>query len=206
MKIIKAKSPGIVWKKLIKETLSNGLEIYDDQTKLTEITNVLIQINEPCSTDSILKKNVDIEMLNWMKKNFLSQDPVENWGYSYGQRISNYLGENQIETITKKLKKSLDSKSATITLSLPPEDKKHSPCVNIIDFKYRNNQLNATGFMRSQDVGKKAYADYICLGIILDNLANDINVKVGELIIHVASLHIYEGDLNDLKTKFPDLF
>lgn len=206
MKQIKANTPGQAWKKLLKEVLKYGEQVMDGDTKLLESLNVIITVKNPTKTDSTIEKYADKKMLEWMKNNFLSQNPVDGWGYSYGQRIFNYNGDNQLEQAIKKFKKNIQTKSATLTLSCPPEDKKHSPCVNVIDFKFRNNQLNATVFIRSQDAGKKAYADIISLGTILNGLANEINVNPGDLIIHVSSLHIYEPDLNDLKNKFPDLF
>lgn len=206
MKQINANSAGLGWKKLVKEVLQRGAHAKDGNINLKECLNVFITIKKPTITDSVLKKFAEVDMLEWMKKNFLSLDPVDNWGYSYGQRIFNFQGENQFAEIVKKFKKNIQTKSATITLSFPPGDKQHSPCVNIIDFKYRNNKLNATVFMRSQDAGKKTYADIVCLGTILENLAKELKVDSGELTIHIASLHIYETDLDALQKKFPEFF
>ncbi len=206
MKQITSNSPGLAWKKLIKEVIKNGNHAKDGNINLLECLNILITIKNPTHTDSVIRKHSEEKMLNWMKNNFLTLEPVENWGYSYGQRILNYQGINQFNEIVKKFKKNIQTKSATVTLSYPPGDMHHSPCVNIIDFKFRNNRLNATVFMRSQDAGKKTYADIICLGIIQKNLAEELQVELGELTIHIASLHIYETDLNDLENKFPEFF
>lgn len=206
MKHIKAKTPGIAWKKAVKEVLKSKVVVHDGEIKLIESLNVLITVSQPTKMDAILKKHADIKMIKWMFKNFFSKTPIDNWGYSYCQRITDYMGENQIKQITDKLRNNKETKSATLTLSLPPHDKKHAPCVNIIDFKFRKGQLNATVFIRSQDAGKKIYADIICIGTILENLAIELGLKTGELLIHVVSLHIYSNDLIDLEKKFPDLF
>lgn len=44
-------------------------------------------------------------MIEWMKNNFFSDKNVLDWGYSYGQRLTNYEGINQIKNVKEKLLK-----------------------------------------------------------------------------------------------------
>jgi thymidylate synthase len=83
----------------------------------------------------------------------------------------------------------------------PEEDYEgHMPCIISLDFKIRNEQLDITGFFRSQDIGKKIYADILALNAILTEVSEKIKVKSGDVKIFISSAHIYEQDYN----KFND--
>ena len=56
------------------------------------------------------------------------------------------------------------------------------------------------GYFRSQDIGKKIYADILALKGILNEVSNKINIESGEVKIFISSAHIYEQDFN----KFND--
>lgn len=194
MKQIIAKTAGLAWQSALNYVSTEGHDIKDGEKDLKEVMNVFLTVEDPIQTDAILEKFADQTMIDWMRKNFLSLEPVANWGYSYGQRFTDYYGINQIAGIVDKLKKNPDSKSATITLMDPKGDGGHMPCIVALDFKIREGKLMTTAFFRSQDVGKKIYADIICLGEISKNIADAVGTNTGELNILIVSLHLYEED------------
>ena len=105
------------------------------------------------------------------------------------------------ESEQEKLVNNPEAKSATIALMNPEEDYEgHMPCIISLDFKIRNEQLDITGFFRSQDIGKKIYADILALNAILTEVSEKIKVKSGDVKIFISSAHIYEQDYN----KFND--
>ena len=179
----------------MEEIYNNGTPIKDGEQNLRELLSVLVSVDEPTVIDEEIKIHGDVNMISWMNDNFLSLKEVDNWGYSYGQRMYDFDGHyNQFEKIAEKLIKNPESKSATISFMYPGHDDKHMPCIVALDFKIRNGRLNGSAFFRSQDAGKKFYADIMCMGEILRRLAERINLPVGELNIFIASLHIYEND------------
>lgn len=195
---IVAESPGVAWKKAVRKVAKSGRKIMDGDKRLRELVNVFLTVKNPCGTDEILKSFADPKMISWMRGNFLSLEPVLNWGYSYGQRFTDFDGINQIELVIEKLTNNPESKSATITLADPAGDVHHTPCIVSIDFKIRSDQLLTTAFFRSQDVGKKIYADIICIGEIAKRIAETIGTKMGELNILIVSLHFYEEDMDKI--------
>jgi len=197
MKNIVEKTPGFLWKRAAKEVYTNGSDIKDGDKNLKELLNVYITCKQPTKNDDIITSHADKKMIDWMLDNFLKQNPVLDWGYSYGKRFFNHHGIDQVENIINKLKKNPDSKSATINLMDVEEDQKHVPCICTIDFKIRRGKLNATAFFRSQDAGKKLYADIISIGKIMEMIGQKVGVSVGDLSILIASLHIYEEDLEE---------
>src|SRR3989344_8329901 len=194
MKQTIAKTAGLAWQSALKYVSTEGHDIKDGEKDLKEVMNVFLTVESPSGSDPILEKFADQAMVDWMRKNFLSLDPVANWRYSYGQRFTDYYGIDQIKGIIEKLKKNPESKSATITLMDPKGDGGHIPCIVALDFKIRDGKLMTTAFFRSQDVGKKIYADIICLGEIAQKIANEVNAQNGELNILIVSLHLYEED------------
>jgi len=130
-----------------------------------------------------------------VNKNFGGSEPVLNWGYCYGTRLRDFGGVNQIERIVDKLKKNPEAKSATVSLMDSSIDfDGHMPCIVALDFKIREDKLHLTGFFRSQDIGKKFYADILALGAIQNEVSQKLNIVNGNVKIFIASAHIYETD------------
>lgn len=198
MKHILANNPGEAWKKSVNLVYKKGTEIKDGDNKLIELLNVIITVKDPHLIDDVVKKHGDRKMIRWMKNNFLQLKAIENWGYSYGQRMYDFQGINQFQNIVKKLKTNSDTKSATISFMFPPKDKQHVPCIIALDLKIRKKILIGTAFFRSQDAGKKIYADILSLGNIMSKVANKLAITVGPLLLHIVSLHVYKEDIESL--------
>lgn len=194
-------TPGEAWIKSCQKIARTGSLTWDNKQKLKELLNVFIIIQNPYKKDKIIKQLGDTDMIKWMLNNFLKKVPVLNWGYSYGSRFFSFGNEkvNQVQDIIKKLTLNPDSKSATISLMNPAEDTAHVPCIVAIDFKLRNRTLTATAFFRSQDAGKKLYADILALGEIMKIIASKTNSKPGPLNILISSLHFYLKDWEFIK-------
>lgn len=192
---INTSSIGEAWKEALSLVSRYGRTVFDKDEKLYEILGMYIKIKDPNENDSIIKKYGDALIIQQMKKNFFSLENIPSWGYSYGQRLTNYEGINQIETIKRKLLDNIESKSATICLNYPKGDLIHSPCINVLDFKVRNNTMILNTFFRSQDICKKMYADAICLTLILKDISAALKIENTELILYIASAHIYDKDL-----------
>lgn len=202
---ISGSTAGKVWLKAATEVLNTGGRVMDGETKLRELLNVFLTIERPTDGDLIIKKYADPNMITWMKNNFLNTEPVLNWGYSYGQRFLNFDGVNQIDQVIHKLTKNIESKSATITLIDPKGDGHHMPCIVSIDFKIRNGSLMTTAFFRSQDVGKKLYADILSIGDIAKDISKKVNAPLGSLHILIVSLHMYEPDITKIETMIKEV-
>jgi thymidylate synthase len=198
MKIIKANSLGKCWRECLLVVYREGKILDDDKGKIKELLDLVITIKN-IDEDRFVKIHGDKSMIKWMKNNFDKKIPIASWEYSYGGRIYDFQGVNQMSAMIQKLRKNPSSKSATISLMLPPQDNRHIPCLAALDFKVRNKKLITTAFFRSQDVGKKLYADALALKNIADKIAKAINKQTGEFVIFIKSAHFYLKDLNQLK-------
>lgn len=194
-KLLSVDTPGEAWRKATKLVITEGKLITDDKEILKECLHVIISIKNPLKNDKILKKFADEDLLEFMERNFLKCEAISGWGYSYGSRIFNFNGVNQVDEVVKKLSKKPESKSATIIFSDPTHDfQGHSPCVSLSDFKIRKQKLIITAFLRSQDIGRKIYADIIAISKISKIIADRLEIKLGSLTLVITSAHIYKKD------------
>lgn len=198
---ISANNAGDAWLKLCSFIMNKGSSIKDGNKYLKELLNVFIEIQNPTEIDSVLSSYADPKIIKWMREdNFGGTKAVLDWGYCYGMRFRNFNGFNQINYLAEKLKKNPEAKSAIISTMMPDVDSHgHVPCIAAVDFKIRNDQINTIAFFRSQDVGKKIYADVLSLGDIMDELSRSVGVKRGKLYTFIASAHIYEDDFKNVE-------
>ena len=202
MRYIKEKTIGKAWLKIAKLVMDKGYDFYDEDLRLKEILDIFVKIEKPLVIDEIIKKYGDGYMIEQLRTVLLDTKPGE-WGWSYGQRL---FGDdkypNQIDFITNRLKRKPETKAATITCLFPQEDFQkgaHIPGISLLDFKIRDNQLNMTVCLRSQDVGKKMYGDAIALGELMKKVAENLKVAVGSLKLFIMSAHIYENEFDKIK-------
>ena len=214
MKTVSSRKIGEAWKELAAKVL-NGHKIKDGSTKLKEVNNICLQLEGSLNSkkknnkynieifdsydleeDKDLRQHYDPKMLDWMRKNFFNLKEVQGWGYSYGQRIFAYGQKriNQLQKITEKLSKNPESKSAAFTLMMPGQDDKHYPCVTEFSFFIRDKKLLFNVTMRSQDIGKKSYADYLCYWDIASLVCEKLNLSKFQISVIINSAHIYEQE------------
>lgn len=198
---IYSKSAGYAWADAIKLVMKNGDYVKDGEVTLKELLDLFVEVEDGQSYDEILDAHADPGMIDWMvNKNFGGNEPVLNWGYCYGMRFYNFNGIDQIAQIVNKLRSNPEAKSATMTLMKPEDDfYGHMPCIMTLDAKIRNGKLHLTGYFRSQDIGKKFYADILALGSIQKTIANQLGVESGHVKIFISSAHIYETEFEKVE-------
>lgn len=201
MKQITAPTIGYVWVEAYKLIMKEGHVMTDGTVPITEVMNLYLSVDDAQSSDVILDAMADPEMIDWMvNKNFGGSEPVLDWGYSYGMRFRNFGGVDQIAEAIKKLQQRPGSKSATITLMDPAHDfTGHMPCIITLDPKIRDNKLTLTGFFRSQDIGKKFYADMMALAAIQKEIAEKVGVECGSVELLITSAHVVETEYGKQK-------
>ena len=118
---------------------------------------------------------------------------------SYGERLYHYMGQkNQIEWVIEKIKKNPYARSTTITTFEPLTDFSYIPCISLLDFDVTDNKLNLYVYARALDFGNKACANFICLFDILEYVAHETNMEIGNINIIMKSAHIYLDDIHNV--------
>jgi len=203
--IVKENTIGKAWVECMRRVYNCGADFHDEDVIIKEFPGLLVEITDPQPSDNIVYAHGNGEMIKWMERNFLSTEPVFDENLSYGQRLFDYQGINQIDWVIEKLRNKPETKQAAITLlNAPIHLNMHIPCVCSLDFKIRDDKLNLYLFCRSQDIAKKMYADSLALLKIVNKISTVLNIEVGKMTSFISSAHIYEEDYDLVKSIIND--
>ncbi|WJZ48532.1 thymidylate synthase [Actinomycetia phage DSL-LC01] len=112
---------------------------------------------------------------------------------SYGTRT-----RGQYDVVIDRLKNDKDSRQGVVTLWDPKLDclpgKKDYPCTVMHQFRIRNNKLNMSVYMRSNDVWLGSAYDFFQFTRVQIAMASVLGIEPGTYSHHVGSLHIYENN------------
>ena len=212
------------YKNLISEIIKNGAQVSPRGLDTLEISPAVITIKNPYDnviiSDSrklnygfmlgelawILQKSNDMNHICHYNKNWSNfSDDGETLNGAYGQRIFAY-GEhevNQFEEVFKLLSEDKNSRQGTIVLFDPNKDfkkTKDKPCTNLIRFSIREDKLNMTVFMRSNDIMFGYPYDVFNFTNLQFIMAAKLGVGVGKYTHIVDSLHLYTEQLDWAKS------
>ena len=120
---------------------------------------------------------------------------------AYGLRT-----QDQYAPVIQRLKQDPDSRQAVVTIWNPELDllpeKRDYPCTILHQFRIRDNKLNMSVYMRSNDVWLGAAYDFFQFTRVQIAIASVLGIAPGSYAHHVGSLHIYEqhyGSAENLK-------
>lgn len=129
----------------------------------------------------------------------LSDDGKTN-NSAYGYRLQTQFGFNQIKTIEKLLKKDKNSRRAVLNINTPNKnvyETNDEPCTIALQFLIRNNRLNLTTMMRSNDLWFGTPYDVLFFTSLQRIIANDLKIEMGSYYHFATSMHIYERNVKD---------
>lgn len=132
----------------------------------------------------------------WLK---LSDDGKTN-NSAYGYILIKKYGFNQIEQIIELLKKDPTSRRAVLNISDPAINRietKDMQCTIALQFLIRNNALEETVYMRSNDVYFGLPYDYIFFVTLGEYIASQLGIKLSKYTHNATSLHMYERDIEN---------
>ena len=202
---------GKAWITMLKEILNNGQKTFyngDESKPIKEVVGITFTITNIVMPDPIIEKYMVKEEYEWMENNFTKIGTVKELHNenSYASRLYNYMNEkNQINWVIDRLKNRKYTCSATITTFEPLTDEKYIPCVSMLDFYVEKEQLNMYVYCRSLDFGCKAYVNLVMLYNILKQIADEINIKVGNMNLIVKSAHVYDKDREKVNKILDDI-
>jgi len=225
--VIHARTISSAYPLLIEAIMSAGREVLDERGSLTkELLNVQVHIIEPLKDpipegyrpEGWIKS--DKELREYMEKYvatyFTKKSVVEyedgkiilkeaDVSYTYGDRLTNYYGIDQLEIAVKAIKKAIRENRQTrrLVLSLvdpkvdlsEDSEKMEIPCfTQYWIYNRRENGkwvLHATMFLRSHDALRAFPANSYAGAKILEYLAKRTSCEVGTLTMFFGSCHIY---------------
>ncbi len=122
----------------------------------------------------------------------------------YGPKIfgKGENGQSQFNRVCEQIKARKDTKQAYLVISNESDYKlrleKYSspPCTIGLHFVVRDNKLNLTSYMRSNDAYLGLPHDLFCFTMLQELVAVSTDIPLGSYTHICTSMHIYEGDVD----------
>lgn len=191
-----------VWEKSINEIINHysyckNFVPTERGIHAIELLNVVLEIKKPLSKKRVSDYYSNKDYIKKYSKYLLNQNH-QNQVYSRISKLANKdLKINQKIEIVEKLKKVWYSRRCVISIWLPLEDlhSNHPPCICLLQFFLRQNNLFLTSFFRSNDAWLHAPVDILALTNLQKEIADNLSVGVGTYTHFAVSYHIYDFDL-----------
>lgn len=132
-------------------------------------------------------------------------DDGETVNSAYGYRIFEKFGFDQFDFIAQLLRDEPHSRQAVIHIKDPRNYAKHPtadvPCTIALQYLIRDGKLNATTFMRSNDLWTGFPYDVFSFTALQIILAFKLGVEIGTYTHFATSLHLYERSYKEWKDR-----
>ena len=124
----------------------------------------------------------------------ISDDGMTN-NSAYGYRIGTKFGFDQWNYVKQLLQKDPNSRQAVIHIK-DADDKptKDTPCTVYLQFLLRENRLNLSVHMRSNDIWMGVPYDMFSFCFLQMLMAMELGVEIGCYTHYAGSLHLYQRD------------
>ncbi|MEV8634848.1 hypothetical protein AB0395_24650 [Streptosporangium sp. NPDC051023] len=178
---------------LLQHVRTNGGPAEDDRGPIIEAPAVLFEIAGLGWEDPILRSYGDAKKIPLYSRKFSENVIVPPFKYSYGGRLRQFLGVDQLRWVTGVLRAKPYTKSCWISLTSPGEPQDAVPCLTSLAFRLRDERLVMTAAFRSQNV-YTSYLNYVPLRSIQSEVADGLGVSCGSMRVFVDVPHIYTAD------------
>lgn len=186
-----------VWTNLMAAVMSFGRRDLTAYTvRQRELLDVIATIDgeDPDEFDLPAWVPLTREQLDAYYPQLLTPERPENIAYTYGERLFDFNGHDQVAEIVKEIKSTRYSRRAVAALWDPARDP-HSadpPCLNLVQARARGGKLYLTAYFRSHDIFRAWLLNAFGLRKLQAEIAKRIgNCMLGDLVIISQSAHIY---------------
>ena len=132
-------------------------------------------------------------------------DDGETNNSAYGYRIFNKFGFDQWEYVKGLIRKDPNTRQAVIHIkdasNAPTKD---TPCTVYLQFFLRNNKLNLSVHMRSNDIWMGVPYDMFSFCFLQVKMAMELGVDIGSYTHYAGSLHMYQRDYVNAKKNIDE--
>lgn len=137
------------------------------------------------------------DIAQYAKKWAEISDDGETNNSAYGYRIFHKFGFDQWEYVKELIRKDPNTRQAVIHIKdACDKPTKDTPCTVYLQFFLRNNKLNLSVHMRSNDIWMGVPYDMFSFCFLQVKMAMELGVEVGEYTHYAGSLHMYQRDYN----------
>ncbi|MGM5488513.1 MAG: thymidylate synthase [Nanobdellota archaeon] len=195
---VTADKVGTAWLEILKNVLDHGTikrsQHHDDQT---EIINVMAVITDEDPDDIQWFPFFEFQQqeLSDYYESILTKRKQSGISYTYGQRLRDHHGIDQIQSITADLRNAGHSRRAlAVTWNVASDYNNPSPpCLIFVQALVQEHQLFFTAFFRSHDIYGCWPQNAFALRRLQANICKELGFSLGPLTIISGSAHIYES-------------
>ncbi len=194
---IRSKYVGMAWLKLINYVMRFGVVKDSEQgERQKEILNTYVVIEEEDMEEIKFYEFFDFDKKD-LEKYFpqvLENVVLRDTSYTYGSRLRNYKGIDQIKEIVKKLKNNLFTRRAVGVVWDVEHDliSKSPPCLIFVQFFVQDSKLFMNAYFRSNDIFDAWPKNSFALRMLQFRVAKEAGLRMGSLTMMAGSAHIYE--------------
>lgn len=186
-----------VWVHLLAAILAFGkrdLTAYTVQQR--ELLDVVATIRTEDPDDFYLPNWVPLTraQLDAYYPQLLTRQRPENIAYTYGERLFDFNGRDQIAAMVDELCAARYSRRAVAALWDPARDPRSGdpPCLNLLQARVRDGKLYLTAYFRSHDIFRAWLMNAFGLRKLQSEIARRVgNCPLGDLVLVSQSAHIY---------------
>lgn len=195
--IYRGKTVADVWPKVLHGILRFGEEKESHHSpKQKELWNVVTVVTDedPQNIAWADYFNFTQEHFEGYKPQVMTAEPVPSLAYTYGIRLRDHAGVNQVESIIAKLKAEPFTRRATAALwNVEMDDaSEHPPCLDLVQCVVKYDALYMNAYFRSNDMMRAWPENALALRTLQKEIADAVGVMLGHLTIISTSAHVYE--------------
>lgn len=204
--IIRASSIAQAWLKIVHDVMTfGGTQETDYGVRQKELIDLMVVVENMADDSPTVPSWMPIRErdINRYVKSFLSAEKDIAVAYSYGQRLYDFNGIDQVKAIIKDLKRFQMSRRAVAVLWDPvrDSDSKDPPCVDLVQTSIRDQRAYLTVYIRSNDMYRAWHLNAYALRAQQEIICEEFpEVSIGPLTTISQSAHIYEDCWKDANT------
>lgn len=189
---------GQAWLALLRHVLTGACPADDDRGPVLEGPAALFEITAFSREDPVLASFGDLRRMALYDRKFTSSEVIPPFKYSYGARLRDTGGVDQVGWAVRLLTDRPYSKSAWISLTFPGERPDAVPCLAAVAFRRRSGFVHASAVFRSQNAFT-AYLNYLPLRDVQSEVSHALGLPCGPMRVYIDVPHVYVADAPEVR-------
>jgi thymidylate synthase len=202
---IVGKTVGETWLDVLDTIMKFGVKKQTEYgNAMKEVINIVTVVTDKNTQNIAWKEyfNFTPQELEQYIPKILSNVHIKDVEYTYGQRLREHFGKDQIQGMVEYLKKAPYTRRAVAVTWDVQKDlgNTKAPCLDLIQCIVQEEKLYMTVYFRSNDMFDAWPRNALALRRLQETIAGEIGKPVGSLCIVSSSAHIYEGAWKQAQT------
>jgi thymidylate synthase len=189
---------GQAWVALMRHVIDAAEPADDDRGPVIEGPPVLFEMVRLGPGDPLISKFGEATALELYARKFTSTRVSAPFKYSYGARLREFHGVDQLAWVRQLLIERPYSKSGWISLTGPGERNDAVPCLTGLAFHARRQKLNMSAVFRAQNA-YTCYLNYLPLRDVQSEMAEGLGLTCGPMRVYVDVPHLYIADADKVQ-------